>query len=302
MKILSVAVLMVVCCGSAHATPAPTICSFAIAARVPCVLGVTDNYHWRSQALIPAPLPGGMPSQGTSFATVEAQFTTVINWEWSTQSAAIINGQMDLISDLDLARFSHFYSIEDKGIWRVGYLYMYAAQKLSAVNLVRFASAFGMSPGLDPHRFVGHLVRGRPVARRLAELEVNAQADLRGGEARESEDEGACARHQARVLRVVGRGRRPVLRSMSEVYTFGVDLVYGGRKEAVWREDYDKVAAELAKVHEQYASYREAAGAALGAMAQLDERIKDLEGVVERKSALIHALAEKLAKRNGAAS
>lgn len=28
------------------------------------------------------------------------------------------------------------------------------------------------------------------------------------------------------------------------VYAFGVDLVYGGRKEAVWKEDYDRVVTQ----------------------------------------------------------
>jgi hypothetical protein len=32
---------------------------------------------------------------------------------------------------------------------------------------------------------------------------------------------------------------------MTDPHTFGVDVVCGGRKDAVWREDYDRLAAAL---------------------------------------------------------
>lgn len=81
---------------------------------------------------------------------------------------------------------------------------------------------------------------------------------------------------------------------MTDPYTFGVDLVYGGRKEAVWREDYDKVVADLAD--------RTKANEQLAAIGQRQyDRILDLEGVVARKTALIHRLVEELRKRMEAA-
>jgi len=145
MKTLLILLILVACCGTAHAQRAgyDPACTKAYAARIPCILGVTDNYHWHSQALIPAPLPATMPWQGNTFATVETQFTAVILWEWGSQSAAILNGQVEIINDLDLARFAHFYWVESHGGQQFSWLMYYAATKLSPVHLVRWATAFG---------------------------------------------------------------------------------------------------------------------------------------------------------------
>jgi hypothetical protein len=144
MKILSIAVLILMCCGSAQAGgPQVGPCYRAYLAHIPCVFGVTDNPHWRAQSLIPASLPINMPWQGNTLATVEAQFPTVINWEFATRSAAGLNATMALVNDLDLARFAHFYWIENHG--DLSLINMYAAQKLTVANLIRWRAAFGVA-------------------------------------------------------------------------------------------------------------------------------------------------------------
>ncbi len=117
------------------------VCKYAIAANITCVIGVTDDVHWRSTSTLPAGTPLTMPWQGNTVATVASQFPVVINWEFLTEGNGVLNTQMAAFSDLELARFSHEYWVESQG--QLTTLMMYAAQKLTPANLVRWRAAFG---------------------------------------------------------------------------------------------------------------------------------------------------------------
>ncbi len=115
-------------------------CKYAIAANIPCVVGVTDDTHWRVGGKLTLPAKT-MPWQGNTVATIAAQFPVVINWEFQTKTAATLNAQIAQFSDIALARFSHDYWVESNG--NTATLFYYAALKLTAPNLVRLYRAFG---------------------------------------------------------------------------------------------------------------------------------------------------------------
>lgn len=137
---VSILFLLLAASGAAHATHGdPYHCVHATAARIACVPGTTDDASWRASLLVAAPAKT-MPWQGNTVATVGSQFPIVINWEFETETAAQLNAQMAIMSDLTLARFSHEYWVESNG--QLSTLMYYAAIKLTAPNLIRFRSAF----------------------------------------------------------------------------------------------------------------------------------------------------------------
>lgn len=106
--------------------------------QIPCVPGMPHSAWTPTGA--PAAIPP-MPFQGNTPASVEANFPAVINWEFEYEPASVLNTQLAIMTDLDLARFSQNYYVESHG--QLGTLMMAAAQKLSAANLTRLAAAFG---------------------------------------------------------------------------------------------------------------------------------------------------------------
>jgi len=149
MKILFVVTLALLGCLSMRAAQAqrpPIPCKHATAAHIACVLGVTDDAHWRATTIVTLPA-AIMPWQGNTTATMEAAFPTVVEWAWRTNTAANLNLQMTRMPDLELARFSHFYWVETHG--NITPVLMYASQKLTAANLVKLRAAFGAA-ATDP--------------------------------------------------------------------------------------------------------------------------------------------------------
>ena len=99
--------------------------------------------HWISQGtsayIAPGMIPANMPSPGTSYATIDANFPTVILWDF--QHNAGINTQITNMPDVWLANLSHDYYVRTNG--NITPLMNVAAQVLSAANLARWAAAFG---------------------------------------------------------------------------------------------------------------------------------------------------------------
>jgi len=122
-------------------------CKYAIAANVRCVVGVTDDTHWKGTFPVNVPISTLMPWQGNTVATVSALFPTVVEWAWRINTAANLNARMTAMPDLELARFSHLYWLDSKG--NMTPLLMLASQKLTAANLVKLRAAFGAA-ATDP--------------------------------------------------------------------------------------------------------------------------------------------------------
>jgi hypothetical protein len=119
----------------------PPQCSQAIILHVPCTNMTTNaSLVWSGNITTPAKT---MPWQGNTVATVHSQFPVVINWEFETETAAALNAQINKLTPLGLARFSHHYYLASGG--NIGLLMQLAAQKLTAANLVRWNTAFGQA-------------------------------------------------------------------------------------------------------------------------------------------------------------
>jgi hypothetical protein len=97
----------------------------------------------------PAPKPAvpSMPSQGTTVATIAQQFPVVIVWQFTNYSAAQLNTQFALFDQASVSRFSVAYYLDTNG--NMAPLMTLAAQKLTAANLVKWASAFGVTETTD---------------------------------------------------------------------------------------------------------------------------------------------------------
>lgn len=98
----------------------------------------------------PAPTPPAeppMPSKGTTVATIAAQFPAVIEWQFTNYSAAQLNTQWALFDLASASRFSIAYYLDTKG--NIAPLMTLAAKKLTAANLVKWASAFGVIETTD---------------------------------------------------------------------------------------------------------------------------------------------------------
>lgn len=115
--------------------------------HVKCVAWITDDQHFAHAVAVKIPALPTIPWQGNTVATIAAQFQTVIEWAWRTNSAANLNARMAAIPDLELARLSHQYWVESHG--QMTPLLMLASQKLTAANLVKFRAAFGAA-ATDP--------------------------------------------------------------------------------------------------------------------------------------------------------
>lgn len=118
-------------------------CQYARYYQVPCLPGLTQNINFLAATTVevaPQAVPV-LPFQGNSLASVEANFPSVINWEFANLSVAALNLQLSRLSDLELARFSQNYYAESHG--DMTRLMGLAAQRLGATNLVRMARAFG---------------------------------------------------------------------------------------------------------------------------------------------------------------
>ena len=117
----------------------PPQCTEAIILHVACTNMTTNtSYVWSGNITTPAKT---MPWQGDTTATVHSQYPEVINWEFETESAAVLNAQMVKWTPLGLARFSQHYYIATGG--QINVLMQLAAQKLTAPNLVKWYAAFG---------------------------------------------------------------------------------------------------------------------------------------------------------------
>lgn len=113
----------------------------AVAVNVPCTnMTNAASYVWSGNITTPVKT---MPWQGNTVATVNSQYPVIINWEFQTESAAVLNAQMAKLTPLGLARFSHHYYLASGG--NIALLMQLAAQKLTAANLVRWNTAFGQA-------------------------------------------------------------------------------------------------------------------------------------------------------------
>jgi hypothetical protein len=103
-------------------------------AHFPC----TSN-HTTATLPVSTAIPNGMPSLGTTKATIHSQFPVVILYNFT--NSAVINTTITNAADIYLARLSRQYYIETNG--NVAPLLKVAAQRLTANNLLRLQSAFG---------------------------------------------------------------------------------------------------------------------------------------------------------------
>jgi len=132
----------------------------------------------------PPPVPP-MPSQGTTVASIAAQFPAVIEWQFTYYSAAQLNAQWALFDPVSASRYSVAYYLDTNG--NIAPLMTLAAQKLTAANLVKWASAFGViettdyvnaySPATVRTAYLAAIGSAVPIHQSIAHhLSVNAKA------------------------------------------------------------------------------------------------------------------------------
>jgi hypothetical protein len=90
-----------------------------------------------------APAAPSLPYQGNTVATIAQQFPVVIEWQFTNYSAAQLNAQFAQFDPVSASRFSMAYYLDTNG--NMAPLMTLAAQKLTAPNLVKWASVFGVA-------------------------------------------------------------------------------------------------------------------------------------------------------------
>lgn len=137
----------------------PQECTVATSLSLPCTAGMTGNSNHVSGTTVTPVLPTNLPAQGTTDASVNANFPTVINWEWTNLTALDLNIQFEQMTPVMLARFSHFYWITSGG--NLSTLNGLAAAKLTAANYATYQRAFNpASTTAFPQSYAAHMRAG----------------------------------------------------------------------------------------------------------------------------------------------